>query len=269
MHHEKITGKITISRRKLVKSYEYLINSSWHENFEICKVVKGNFDMIISNKKYFVQPGDLIVIKSGEIHFFDNKEEDNCLEIFTFDPLILYNFIKDFGALKTHIKSEELKKAGIDKKIDKCFSNIFSEFGKQDSSSQILVKANFLEMYGLLLRYFEDKNKIKGNLSKFIVIHNIIDYISDNYNEDITLACLSDKFNYSPQYISSAFVTCTGINFKEYLDNIRISKATQMLYETTMSISEIATECGFDNIRTFNNVYKRVAGVTPKNVRSN
>ncbi len=270
IYQEKITSKITIKRRENFKMCEHFyIKSSWHKNFEICRFVKGNFDIIISNKKYFIKPGDIIVIKSGEIHRFENKEHDNCLDIFTFDPLILYNSVADFGALKTHIKYEELKAAGIDKQIEDCFSNLFSEVLNQDSSSKILLKANLLKMYGLLLRYFEDKNETNGNLSKLIVIRNIIEYIFDNYNEDITLAALSDKFNYSPQYISSAFATCAGVNFKHYLDNIRVSKSIQMLQETNMSISKIATECGFDNIRTFNNVFKKVAGVTPKNIRSN
>jgi len=267
---EKITKRISIRRCEITKKRElFNIKNSWHKNFEICRSVKGSFYIIVNNEKYFIQPGDIIVIKSGEIHRFENREYDNCLDIFTFDPLILYNSASDFGILKTHIKSKELKEAGIDKEIDECFLELLEEVKKQDVSAKIIIMANLLKMYGLLLRYFENKDVSNGNLSKLVAIGNIIEYISDNYSEDITLASLADRFNYSPQYISSLFATHAGVNFKYYLDNIRISKAIEKLQETNFSISEIAADCGFDNIRTFNNVFKKIVGDTPKNIRSN
>ncbi len=270
IYQEKITRKITINRKENFENREQIdIKSSWHKNFEICRFIRGNFDIIINNEKYSVQPGDIIVIKSGEIHRFENKEHDNCLDIVTFDPLILYNSAIDFGILKTHIKYEELKEAGVDKKIEECFCDLLSEIENKDSSAKILLKANLLKMYGLLLRYFENKDVSNGKLSKLIAIRNIIEYISDNYKEDITLMSLADRFNYSPQYISSAFATYAGVNFKYYLDNIRVFRAIEMLQETGMSISEIATNCGFDNIRTFNNVFKKITGDCPKSFRSN
>lgn len=63
--------------------------------------------------------------------------------------------------------------------------------------------------------------------------------------------------------VAMCFLKKRGVNFKSYLDNIRIQKATDLLLTTDMPITEISTNVGYENIRTFNNVFKKLLGKTP------
>ena len=223
--------------------------------------------MVINNKCYCANEGDIVFINSGEIHFFETTNEICTLDICTFDPLILYNFETNFGAIKTHIKAKEIIENGLENQISSCFSNLFSEKSNDDFSSKIIMKSDILKIYGILIRNFKEEKKDEVHLAKFNSFHKIVEYISDNYNESITLEFLAKKFNYNHIYLSSVFSSYIGVSFKYFLDNVRVSKSIELLTETTLTISEIALNCGFSNIRTFNNVFKKITGTTPKNVR--
>ena len=55
----------------------------------------------------------------------------------------------------------------------------------------------------------------------------------------------------------------TGIDFVTYLNMVRVEKAAELLKGTSLKITDIALRCGFDNVRTFNRVFKEVTGTTP------
>ena len=74
---------------------------------------------------------------------------------------------------------------------------------------------------------------------------------------------MAAQLNYTPEYLSTIFHECVGMGFKEYLDNSRINQAKNMILAHNLSISEIAVKCGFENIRTFNNRFKKIVNMTP------
>ena len=59
----------------------------------------------------------------------------------------------------------------------------------------------------------------------------------------------------------------TGMTFVDSLTEIRLGHASRLLIETTQSISEIAYDCGFNNISNFNRIFKKKKGCTPKELR--
>lgn len=109
----------------------------------------------------------------------------------------------------------------------------------------------------------EDTQVYSGNK----LISDIINYIKDNYKENITLYNLSEKFNINQSYLSQLFKNETGINFINYLTNYRISKARLLLLETDMYINDIAQEVGYDDYLYFRKVFKKVNNVTPTEYR--
>ncbi|MBQ7292182.1 MAG: helix-turn-helix transcriptional regulator, partial [Clostridia bacterium] len=91
----------------------------------------------------------------------------------------------------------------------------------------------------------------------------ILDYIDKNYAHAITLQTLAEKINYSDSYVSLLFSKYSGMSYKEYIDRVRISKATELIRRGGKTFTEISVLCGYDTIRTFNNVFKRIMDCTP------
>lgn len=91
----------------------------------------------------------------------------------------------------------------------------------------------------------------------------IVDYIRENYRENLTLQVLAEKFNMSESYISSLIKKKTNKNFGEHLMEARIREAQRLLRETNDSIEEIAVQVGYPDYFYFSKVYKRATGISP------
>ncbi len=239
----------------------------WHGNMEMCRMIEGCCDFTVNGNSYTAQKGDIIFVNVGEFHSIDKNHGSYKMSICTFNPAILHNIGGDIGVISPHISFDNLKKCGIENEISDAFNNLYSEISNEEKYSGILFQASLIKICGLLLRYFEKTAPKKGDISKIISFQKILEYLSENYAESITLETIAKKFNYNPVYISRLFVSNAGVNFKYYLDNIRVRKATEMLLKTDMTVSEISSVCGYDTIRTFNNVFKKVMGVAPRDIR--
>lgn len=94
-----------------------------------------------------------------------------------------------------------------------------------------------------------------------------IDYIENNFKENITLDKISSICNLSSCYFSKLFKKEIGINFNTYLNNKKIEYAKEVLKTTDMPILNIALDLGFDDCAYFIKVFKKVEGITPKKYR--
>ena len=88
-------------------------------------------------------------------------------------------------------------------------------------------------------------------------------YIEDHYATDISLDDVSRVVNISPYYFSKIFKEESGLNFIEYLTNIRIDKAKELLTSSDYSMKEICSMCGYTDPNYFSRSFKKNVGVTP------
>ena len=88
-------------------------------------------------------------------------------------------------------------------------------------------------------------------------------YIEDHFDKDISLDDVSRVVNISPYYFSKVFKEECGLNFIEYLTNIRIDKAKELLEKSNLSIKEICISCGYTDPNYFSRSFKKNVGVTP------
>lgn len=109
-------------------------------------------------------------------------------------------------------------------------------------------------------------NKLKADKSD--VISDIyIDYINNNYMNDISLDEIADKFHFNVSYFSTIFKEKMGMNFIKYLLKIRIEKSCEYLIGTDKKIYEIAELVGYKDCKYFNRVFKKEMLVSPDEYR--
>ena len=99
------------------------------------------------------------------------------------------------------------------------------------------------------------------------IITHIIQYLQDHLEEDISLNILAEEFHLSAQYIGQLFKKEIGVNFLAYLTSIRMEKAKRLLISTSLSIGEIASQCGYGDYRVFTKTFKKMIGNTPSQYR--
>lgn len=99
------------------------------------------------------------------------------------------------------------------------------------------------------------------------VLAYMLDYLDKHYGENINLNLVADKLNLSPGYLSTFFKEKQGINFSDYLNNLRISHAKELLMNVDLRIQEIALQVGYLNVNSFIRMFKRASGLTPGEYR--
>lgn len=95
----------------------------------------------------------------------------------------------------------------------------------------------------------------------------VFDYLEKNYNDEISLFKIAEIANLTPTSFCRMFKLKTNKSFVEYLNEIRISNACKLLIETDRGIAEIAYKCGYKTVSNFNQLFKKITGITPKEYR--
>lgn len=109
-------------------------------------------------------------------------------------------------------------------------------------------------------------NSIKEKPLGF-AIENVIKYINEHYNENLTLHKLSEIVYMHPTYLSKLFKEKTGENFTEYLTKVRIDKAKKFMENLSLRIYDVCEMVGYDSPKHFCKVFKDITGITPKDYR--
>lgn len=139
------------------------------------------------------------------------------------------------------------------------------EYMKQKNPES--VKACFEKLTSLYLNisstFSQEKKKQQSKL-----IHKITDYINEHYSDaNLGLGMIATNFNISEGYVSSLFKEQAGINFTEYVETQRINKACDLLKNTSLSISDIGAQVGYNSVQSFRRAFKRLHGVSPSELR--
>lgn len=261
IRHEKIKHNLTV--RKTTGSGFGI--DHWHRRAEFVYILEGECLICVGKQRRLCGPGDLAVIRSGEIH---SLSDFHLTYIFTFDPAMFSQFLPEFRFPKSFISAEEQKEAGLDREIARLFDEIYREKAAEEPLCEPIMRADVLRLYSLLIRHFEDSTpRDEKSLARLQQFQTALEYIAEHYAQPITLADVAEVINYTPSYVSTLFVSCAGVNFKTYLDNFRIKKAADLLCSTHLTVTDIALQCGFENVRTFNNVFRRITGQSPSQLR--
>jgi len=99
------------------------------------------------------------------------------------------------------------------------------------------------------------------------VIDNIKIYIQNNYDQVLSLEKISSLFFLNPSYCSFLFKEKTGINFSDYVNQVRVGHAKSLLQSSNEKVYKIARMLGFDNVKYFFRVFKKLTGQTPEEYR--
>lgn len=258
--HEHINYEISSTIGKFFDSKEFF---HWHENFEICRVFNGACSFLVDGVVYDASEGDIVIINERSVHDFLVDSPDVVIELVQFPLKMLLNSGVSIKPLKTVITKEEILSVdGLDKKIDFIFSSILSEGAVRDMHENPYLQNITASLYFVLMRSFSDEHREKNNLKERRDFFTIVKYINDHITEDITIQSVAKELFISRGKVSMVFEKYSGMGINHYINLQRVTNVNRLLNEG-LSITEAALECGFQNMRTFNNIYKKIMEVTP------
>lgn len=133
--------------------------------------------------------------------------------------------------------------------------------------------AGVLELMGILNQLAIDGRYHRLSSNSFVSfsptcdsrrVQKVQDYINANYKDEIRLGDLAELAGMTPTAFSRFFKLRTGRSVSDYVIDVRLGHASQMLVSTTLSVAEICYACGFNNVSNFNRIFKKKKVHTPK-----
>ncbi len=202
------------------------------------------------------------------IHFLYN---DNVYIVFYFNGNGISN-ISDVTNLIDE-KSNVFIENGISVFILECTNKIWEV--REHSKLVRKVKEKMLYNKNSKKYYVDDLNELSDileddkNLYSATSIKLAIQFITKNFNNNITLKDVADEVFLSQNYLSELFKKETGEGFYEFLSNYRVKRAKELLVTTNLKIYEVAESVGYNDSITFGRAFKKITGTTPNNFRNN
>ena len=117
-------------------------------------------------------------------------------------------------------------------------------------------------------KLLHDLSQLDESQNAMELIDRVKKYIQNHFAENLTLTVLSEVFFVCPAYLSRLFKKKTGINFVDYLTNLRMEKAKEFLAIPSVKIYTVAEMVGYENPRYFSRLFKDATGVSPQEYRT-
>lgn len=248
------------------------------DSIEFIYVKEGIYTAFINQARHTLHPGDLLLILSRDIHSLRAEQcEKNGYYVLKVDPNILYDstdkspykYVAPFKFSKENKKClwtcDELESS----ELLGYLSDIIDAEKSKEYAYKLCIKAKCMQLLLYILREWEqnatDKDANAYDIS--VPIYRTIEYIHQNYNHDISVTGCAASAGMSYSYFSRKFTSTVGKSFREYLNQVRCNNAERLLMTTDKSISEISSECGYNDICYFISVFKALRGDSPSKYR--
>ena len=243
---------------------KYLREKHWHRSIEIFAVQEGSLEFILNEKQYPLETGNFMIVNSNEVHAVRAPRPNRTIVL-----QIPVNLFSAYYTEEQFIWFSHGEKT-YDSQVTSMMFELFRLYAEQKSGYELQMMSLFYQLQYLLvtkyrkLEVHEDLLKSNKQLKRLGVITS---YLKEHYKEDITLEKLAGIFGYSPSYLSRMFMKYAKINYKDYLQSVRLEHALLDLQETEKEIGEIALEHGFPNSKALSNLFRKRYGILPNEFR--
>ena len=239
----------------------------WHPEFELIRVVSGRLGLQIDGLEFIGNVGDCFLLTGGMVHRF--VPYDCHYECIVFD---MNYFSKEYTSVREklldiadHNKFFNYSYPATMTEETSIFADIFHAISEKKTGFEFVILGSFYRFFGLAFQknlFYKDE-KLPEHLRKMKQFKSAISMIQQHYSEDITLKDIAASVHMNPNYFCRFFKEFVDQTPVQYLNYYRISSACEKLASSSGSITEIAMECGFNDVSYFVKVFKKFKGVTP------
>ena len=240
-----------------------LLYLHWHEKLEIVQCLDKGFGVLIDGVRYEVKKGDLIVVGEQIVHSFDVYQDSTKYRLGQFPFEILLNNGVIPEPVKPVITKEELESVpNLESYVNNILDMIQNEGAVERGQKNPIVQNLYATLYFYLLKCFPAEECTYATKKEKNEFYKIIKYANENYTQDINIQTIARSLYMDRGRISALFSKYTGMRLNQYINMLRVSHANEML-EKGAGVTETALESGFQSVRTFSSVYKKIMGTTP------
>ena len=245
-----------------------IVGPQIRDGYHLHIVFKGKGIITCDGKETQVHSGQLFIVKQGEmtrytadmkdpwhyawITFCGNKAKDYVLEM---------GFGEGVNVLDSHLETSRFVDL-IKQMLDKPQLNLSSDLYRMGIVYQVLSLA--------VESHYKTQQRSDNyhHFSPDDYVEYTLNYINRNY-ATVKVNDLADNIGITREYLATIFKNKMGISPREYIMDMKLTKSCELLDQSLLSISEIASRVGYDNVLTFSKIFKQKYKISPKYYREN
>ncbi len=270
--YELVMGEEALPIKTIIHSVNGF-DLHWHNKIEIIFVLEGSVNVRIGKESYLLQEGDVVLVNTNELHSTRRTKDKNILLALQIDPEFYKDCFPQFKDMRFNCKSFSQQEDEKDKfnTIKYYIANITWCLNKKNKGYELIIGSYLYLLGEHLINNFHydlvvDKNQEFSD-KDLIRINSIIDYANENMGNNITLMEVAEKEHLNYYFLSHFIKDKIGMSFQEYLNNIRLNNAANMLINSDYTITNIAYISGFPSINSFNRLFKKEYNCSPTEYR--
>ncbi|MBE5936774.1 MAG: helix-turn-helix transcriptional regulator [Lachnospiraceae bacterium] len=277
--HRTLSRPFLIHHTTVTNDMKLALYLHYHSEMEFFYLTEGEVDFVIEEETFRLKEGDAIFIPPGLIHYADNiplNDKTCSFHALVFDISLLTDVLPSYCKHYIYPARYNARKSvlHINSSTD-CHTQILEllcpifDMDKSDIDTyELELRGRLLMIWQLM--YNTHLNSVHNNsLYDHIYpqLKKSIDYLDNNYQENIELSTLAYTAGMSEGHFCRIFKEFTGFTPFTYLNRKRILESCRYLTDSTESIADIATKCGYNNISYYNRTFLKMMHETPSAYR--
>lgn len=230
----------------------YRVERNSFDSILITYIIRGSFSFVIDGNEHTARSGDIALIDCFKPHIYYTND--------SFEAYWLHiNGANTYDLFKEIIN----RYSNIIKANEKSESKIKEIYSLIKTARQISDNEMSLKIYALLMQLFYSADSNSNS-----AINQAVDYITHHYANHLTVEKIAGTVHLSQSQFSRKFKAQTGTSPYDYILSVRLTKAKELLKNTSLPISEIAYRTGFSSDSNFIYFFKKQEGISPLKFRN-
>lgn len=240
----------------IANQIEAVVPFHWHRCLEIIVPVLNGAEIWLEDEIHRIYPGDYFLINSQEAHL--------CRDIYPYLEYQGYFIQINYAFLKSHCRNYDDRyfqnnlPLPIKRKIYDEVTALIAASELQTDYANLVVESHLLSLLALFMQNATNKYQATKK-----VLPEMINYISENYNTQLSVQEIADHYHLSYSQLEKIFKRDFGMSVREYVASVRLKNAVYQLLNSEDSMTKIAFDNGFANTKSFYKIFKETYHATP------
>lgn len=248
----------------------------YHEHYsELVLVLNGSAVHVIDGFEQYIEKGDIFVLNENINHGYKNPENFKIVNLMFKPQLIFKNqldiektvgfqalFVIEPKMLENKTFEAFFKPSFTDfQKITEYLEEMTTEYNEKKEGWKTLLISDFIRLVVILSRLYTLSNG-KHNSSSYYLA-NVISHIEMNFSQPLKVSELAEMANLSQRHFLRIFKETYGQTPSDYINLLRLERSKTLLKTTSLPITAIAVQCGFNSSNYFTRLFSKTFGINP------
>lgn len=245
----------------------------WHNAVEVIIPLHNGFTVVSGGVEYHLSEKEIIVIPPGELHSM--PAQDGRRIIFQCDNSVISE-VPSLESILPVFSSAVHITPSLNKELyvlaRKNILDIYTEYYSKAPMADVRIYMYLITIL-TAIREFQlnsaDENSAStaDNSDESRKFGLVTKYINQNYMYELPLEKLASIAGYSKYHFSRIFKKYNNMSYIQYINSKRIKAAERLMADSSLPITEVAMQCGFSSLTTFNRAFRKAKGCTPTEFR--